>query len=70
MSEMSHQAEPEAVQEQPETTSDPAVDAVVSSLRGLDELPVTEHVAVFEQAHESLRQVLSGAGERAPATQS
>ena len=70
MSEMSHQAEHEAVQEQPETTGDPAVDAVVSSLRGLDDLPVTEHVAVFEQAQESLRQVLSGAGERAPATQS
>jgi hypothetical protein len=55
---------------EPETTGDEAVDAVVTSLRGLDELPVSEHVAVFERAHESLRQVLSGAGERAPATQS
>ena len=44
-------------------TGDEAVDAVVASLRGLDELPVAEHVAVFERAHESLRQVLSGAGE-------
>jgi hypothetical protein len=46
-----------------ESTGDPAVDAVVASLRGLDELPVSEHVAVFERAHESLRQILSGAGE-------
>ena len=49
-----------------ETTGDEAVDAVVASLRGLDDLPVSEHVAVFEQAHESLRQVLSGAGEPRP----
>ena len=33
--------------------------------RGLDDLPVSEHVAVFERAHESLSQVLSGAGEPA-----
>ena len=42
---------------------DESVDAVVASLRGLDDLPVREHVAVFEQAHEHLRQVLSGAGD-------
>ena len=55
---------------EPETTGDESVDGVVASLRGLDDLPVSEHVAVFERAHESLRQVLSGAGEPAPATQS
>ena len=33
----------------------------------LDDLPVAEHVAVFEQAHESLRRTLAGAGEDAPA---
>jgi hypothetical protein len=55
---------------EPETTGDESVDAVVASLRGLDDLPVSEHVAVFERAHESLRQVLSGAGEPAPAAQS
>lgn len=43
-------------------TGDPSVDAVVGTLRGLDDLPVEEHVAVFEQAHESLRRVLAGAG--------
>ena len=56
-------------QAEPETTGDDAVDAVVASLRGLDDLPVSEHVAVFERAHESLRQVLSGAGEPAQAVQ-
>jgi len=55
---------------EPETTGDESVDEVVASLRGLDDLPVSEHVAVFERAHESLRQVLSGAGEPAAATQS
>ena len=33
----------------------------------LDERPVAEHVAVFEQAHESLRRTLAGAGQDAPA---
>jgi len=56
--------------DEPEATGDESVDAVVASLRGLDDLPVSEHVAVFERAHESLRQVLSGAAERSPATQS
>jgi hypothetical protein len=43
-------------------TGDADVDAVVSSLNGLDDLPVADHVAVFEQAHESLRRTLAGAG--------
>ena len=64
MSESWHEyAEPAQDITDPETTGDEAVDAVVASLRGLDDLPVAEHVAVFERAHESLRQVLSGAGE-------
>jgi hypothetical protein len=48
-------------------TGDPDVDAVVSSLNGLDDLPVADHVAVFEQAHESLRRTLAGAGQDSPA---
>lgn len=56
-------------QVEPPTTGDEAVDAVVASLRGLDDLPVSEHVAVFERAHESLRQVLNAAGEPARASQ-
>jgi hypothetical protein len=59
----------EFVQAGPETTGDETVDAVVASLRGLDDLPVSEHVAVFERAHESLRQVLNSAGEPAQASQ-
>jgi hypothetical protein len=43
-----------------ETTGQPDVDAVVGSLDGLDDLPVAEHVAIFEQAHESLRRTLAG----------
>jgi len=64
------EANEQATPVEPETTGDESVDAVVASLRGLDDLPVSEHVAVFERAHESLRQVLSGAAERSPATQS
>ena len=37
------------------------VDSVVESLAGLDERPVGEHVAVFEQAHDALRRALNEA---------
>ncbi len=50
-----------------ESTGNTDVDAVVGSLTALDGLPVAEHVAVFEQAHESLRRTLAGAGQDAPA---
>ncbi len=42
------------------------VDAVIASLAGLDQASVSDHVAVFEQAHESLRRALSHAGDGAP----
>ena len=45
-----------------EGTGNADVDRVVGCLNGLDDLPVADHVAVFEQAHESLRRTLSGAG--------
>jgi len=48
-------------------TGHDGVDTVVASLRGLDDLTVAEHVAVFEQAHESLRRTLAGAGQDSPA---
>lgn len=51
---------PAEVAAEVETTGEPDVDAVVSSLDALDDLPVAEHVAVFEQAHESLRRTLAG----------
>jgi hypothetical protein len=44
-------------------TGHPSVDAVISSLESLDQVPVDEHVAVFELAHEELRRTLSGAGD-------
>lgn len=46
-----------------EGTGHTDVDAVIGSLGGLDDLPVADHVAVFEQAHESLRRTLVGAGQ-------
>jgi len=48
-------------------TGNADVDAVVGSLVALDRLPVADHVAVFEQAHESLRRTLAGAGQDVPA---
>lgn len=39
-------------------TGVPAVDDVLASVQALDDRPVAEHVAVFEQAHERLRRAL------------
>ncbi|MCW2786214.1 MAG: hypothetical protein JWP74_2731 [Marmoricola sp.] len=44
-------------------TGHPAVDEVLRSLGVLDNAPVDEHVAVFEQAHDRLRRTLSGADD-------
>lgn len=35
-----------------------AVSDVIASVQGLDAIPVEEHVAVYEQAHERLRRAL------------
>ncbi|MEO5654111.1 MAG: hypothetical protein ABIN79_03070 [Marmoricola sp.] len=51
-------------------TGHQVVDGVVDSLAGLDERPVGEHVAVFEQAHDSLRRALNEAGTATPGTRS
>jgi hypothetical protein len=45
-----------------ESTGNPDVDDVVASLEQLDGMPVSEHVAVFEAAHEKLRGALADAG--------
>lgn len=37
---------------------DPRVDAAVSSLRDLEQRDVDEHAAVYERAHEALREAL------------
>jgi hypothetical protein len=55
--------------EEPETaapTGHPAVDEVLRSLERLDHLPVEEHAAVYEQAHETLRRALADAQDAAP----
>jgi len=44
-------------------TGHPGVDEVVASLDRLEELPVSDHVAVFEAAHAGLRDALSRAGD-------
>lgn len=40
-------------------TGNPTVDAVLESLGRLDDTPPSEHVAVFESAHENLRAALA-----------
>ena len=40
------------------TTGVPAVDQVIADVDHLDEVPLDEHLEVFERAHESLRAAL------------
>ena len=46
----------------PQRTGNAAVDEVLDRLESLDQLPVSDHVAVFEQAHDRLRAALEDAG--------
>lgn len=73
MSDMHGEELPTPAPEQPSqpatATGHPAVDEVLRSLEHLDDLPVDEHVPVFEQAHEDLRTALSGAREPERATE-
>jgi hypothetical protein len=57
----------EDVTVQQPTTGHPVVDQVLSSLTDLDARPAGEHVAVFEAAHDRLREALSDAGDESPA---
>lgn len=52
-----------------ERTGNEAVDAVLDSLDVLDGTPVSEHVRVFEAAHDRLRGTLATAGDNAGAPQ-
>ena len=45
-------------------TGDAAVDGVLDEVERLDGLPVEEHVAVFERAHEDLRSALDRPGDQ------
>ncbi|MDD9348187.1 hypothetical protein [Mumia sp.] len=47
---------------------DPRVQAVLSDLEKLAELPVGEHLAVYERVHAKLREVLQTAGQQPPET--
>jgi hypothetical protein len=42
----------------PGRTGNEAVDEVLDALDGLDRAPISEHVAVYEKAHEQLRGAL------------
>lgn len=53
-------AEPEVELQAGVHTGNDAVDAVLGSLERLPELPLAEHVTVFERAHEQLRAALDG----------
>jgi hypothetical protein len=44
-------------------TGNPVVDDVLGGVEALDDLPVDEHVAVYERAHERLRGALDGSGD-------
>jgi len=57
MIEQAHQ-QADLVAEEPVRTGNEAVDRVLESLDALDDVPVDEHVAVFERAHEQLRAAL------------
>jgi hypothetical protein len=42
---------------------EPLVDEAVRALESLDELPVAEHVEVFDQVHRTLQDALAGLDE-------
>lgn len=47
----------------PPSTGEPRVDEAVDRLAALDELPVTEHVAVFDETHRMLQDALADLDE-------
>ncbi|MFG1710251.1 hypothetical protein ACFLIM_44485 [Nonomuraea sp. M3C6] len=51
--------------EVPEGTGDERVDAIVTGLGRLGELPVSEHVAVFDEAFSGLESTLAAVAEQA-----
>jgi hypothetical protein len=61
------------VSEEPETgvtTGVQVVDDVLGTLEGLGDLPVEEHLPIFEAAHEQLRGALDGEDGSEPEPQS
>ena len=54
------------VPEQVESTGVPAVDEVLQRVSHVAERPVSEHVEVFERAHEQLRRALDAQPDAVP----
>jgi hypothetical protein len=54
---------PDEIRSPVERTGHEAVDSVLDSLDDLAGIPVAEHVAVFEAAHDQLRGTLATAGD-------
>jgi len=48
-------------------TGDTQVDSVIAAIEGLEGLPVEEHVAAFEKAHDELRRALDATPPDEPA---
>ncbi|MDX6287312.1 MAG: hypothetical protein QOG53_2797 [Frankiales bacterium] len=48
---------------EPPPTDEPAVDAAIKRLHALDELPVAEHVGIFDEAHRELQDSLADLDE-------
>jgi hypothetical protein len=50
----------------PESTGVASVDAVLADVAAVAEAPVSDHVAVFERAHDQLRRALDAPPEPVP----
>jgi hypothetical protein len=49
--------------EHPEPTGHPQVDQLLERLRELDEVPTADHVAVYDEIHRGLQDVLANLDE-------
>ena len=55
--------EPAPTAQEPTRTGVPSVDAVLSEIEDLDELPLDQHLERFERAHDALRSALDAPAE-------
>jgi hypothetical protein len=53
---------------EPARTGEDVIEGVLASIADLDGRPVSEHVTVFEEAHDRLRDALARAGDDHRAT--
>ncbi len=54
------------MEEQSETTGVASVDQVLADVAAVTDAPVSDHVAVFERAHDQLRRALDARPEPVP----